>query len=197
MHRPNGPRRARRTKTAVPTNGHRQPERMIVALGTALVLSRNLLVSTILIRMHPRVLRNLPLFRHFGWLVAACAAGPASERRLQLPDRRVTRPADRIQRHARTCLAPAAFNFQPAVTPFRHWPIVGLGCAGPPYPSMRIDHASASARRRTGSLPNLLAGRLGAHIRAHGTSAPYDLACLGAHRWQLQLQRSPRAIYET
>ena len=24
--------------------------------------------------------------------------------------------------------------------------MVGEGCAGPPYPSMRIDHASASAR---------------------------------------------------
>jgi hypothetical protein len=30
--------------------------------------------------------------------------------------------------------------------PFRRWPIVGLGCAGPPYPSMRMDLASASAR---------------------------------------------------
>src|SRR5713101_4537392 len=30
--------------------------------------------------------------------------------------------------------------------PLRHCPIVGDGCAGPPYPSMRIDQASASAR---------------------------------------------------
>src|SRR5689334_14014396 len=30
--------------------------------------------------------------------------------------------------------------------PLRHCAMVGDGCAGPPYPSMRIDHASASAR---------------------------------------------------
>ena len=33
-----------------------------------------------------------------------------------LPDRRFTRPADRIQRRARPCLASAAFDLQPAVT---------------------------------------------------------------------------------
>src|SRR5258707_12420640 len=30
--------------------------------------------------------------------------------------------------------------------PLRHCAIVGDGCAGPPYPSILIDHASASAR---------------------------------------------------
>src|SRR5258707_14513026 len=30
--------------------------------------------------------------------------------------------------------------------PLGHCPIVGDGCAGPPKPSMRIDHAAASAR---------------------------------------------------
>jgi hypothetical protein len=70
--------------------------------------------STLLIRMHPLIRRNLPLLGQLDHpnrrLVTARAAGPASERRLQLPDRRVTRPADSIQRRARPRLASAAFD---------------------------------------------------------------------------------------
>jgi hypothetical protein len=33
-----------------------------------------------------------------------------------------------------------------AYPPLRHCPMVGDGCAGPPLPSIWIDHASASAR---------------------------------------------------
>src|SRR5262245_27846720 len=67
--------------------------------------------------MHPR---NLPLLGQLGHadsrLVTPRPARPASERRLQLRDRRVTRPTDCVQRQTRPCLASAAFNLQPTVT---------------------------------------------------------------------------------
>ena len=70
--------------------------------------------------MHPLVRCDLPLLRQLdhadGRLVTARAAGSASERRLQLPDRRITRPADCVQRHACPCLTSAALDLQPAVT---------------------------------------------------------------------------------
>ena len=76
--------------------------------------------STIVTRMHPLVRRNPPLLGQLDHanrrLVTACTAGPAPERRLQLPDRRVMRPADRVQGHARPHLASTAFDLQPAVT---------------------------------------------------------------------------------
>jgi hypothetical protein len=103
-------------------------------------------ISTFFVRMHPLVGRNLPLLGqldHADWrLVAARAAGPASERRLQLPDRRVTRPADSIQRQARPCLASTALDLQPAIAAVQalanrwarlRWPAALAGmCRGRP-----------------------------------------------------------------
>src|SRR5438876_476802 len=78
------------------------------------------MVSTFFIRMHPLVRRNLPLLGQLDHadrrLVTPRAARSASERCLQFPDRRITRPADSIQRHARPCLASATFDLQPAIT---------------------------------------------------------------------------------
>lgn len=51
-----------------------------------------------------------------GRLVAARAARPASEPRLQFPDRRIARPADSTQWHARPRLASTTLDLQPAVT---------------------------------------------------------------------------------
>src|SRR5438270_9437512 len=77
-------------------------------------------VSSLLIRMYPFVRRNLPLLGQLdhadGRLIAARAAGPASKGRLQLPDWRIMRPPNSIQRQARSCLAATAFDLQPAVT---------------------------------------------------------------------------------
>src|SRR5512144_2720468 len=68
----------------------------------------------------PTVRRDFARLRQLDYadrrLVATRATRPASERRLQLPDRRVTRPADRIQRHACPCLASTTLDLQPAVT---------------------------------------------------------------------------------
>jgi hypothetical protein len=55
--------------------------------------------KTLLVGVQPGIRRNLPSLgqlNHANWrLVAPRAAGPAPERRLQLPDRRVTRPASK------------------------------------------------------------------------------------------------------
>lgn len=160
-------------------------------LYTTVRRCRTLLVGTaqtspLFIRMYPIVRRNLPLLRQLdyagGRLVTACAAGPASEGRLQLPDRRVTRPADGIQRHACPCLAPAAFDLQPTVTTVQaladgwarlRWPAIAFHADRPCFDLRSISGASG--------FPSLLASRLGAELRAHDLATPDDLACLGAH----------------
>src|SRR6476469_5531176 len=131
--------------------------------------------------MHPLVRRDPPLLGQLDHanrrLVAASTARPASERRLQLPDRRVARPADRIQRHARPCLAAAAFNFQPAITAVQaladrrawlRWPAIAFHADRPCF---RLGTV-----RRTGRLPSLLAGSFGAYLCAHDLATPDDLA---------------------
>jgi hypothetical protein len=66
--------------------------------------------------------------------------------------------------------------------PLRHCSIVGAGCAGPPYPSIRTDQASAlGAVGRADGFPGFLPRVVGADFRATDAAAPDDLARLGAH----------------
>jgi hypothetical protein len=113
--------------------------------------------SPVLIRMNPPVRSNLSLLGqhdHAHWrLVTARAARPASEGRLQLPDRRITRPADCIQGQARPRLASAAFDLQPAVTAVQaladrwrrlRWASIALHADGP-LPSASARSAARAA----------------------------------------------------
>jgi len=137
--------------------------------------------------MHPLVRRDLPLLGQLDHsnrrLVTTCSAGSASERRLQLPDRRIPRPADSIQRHACPCLTSAALDLQPAITTVQAL----ADCRRGLRRAAIAFHADGPCCRlssicRPGGLPCLLAGCLGAHLRAHDPAAPYDFAGLGAHR---------------
>jgi hypothetical protein len=62
-----------------------------------------------------------------------------------------------------------------------HWPMVGDGWAGPPYPSVCTDQCGLGANSLTGGLLCRFACALGAHLRAHNGAAPYHLSRLGAH----------------
>src|SRR5712675_2990031 len=68
--------------------------------------------------MHPEIRRDLArpgqLDHVHRRLVAALAARAAFQRRLQFPDRRIARPADRVERQARAGLAAVAFDLEPA-----------------------------------------------------------------------------------
>ena len=74
--------------------------------------------SPLLIGMHPLVRRNLlrrgQLDHVHRRSVAALPAGPAFQRGLELPDRRILRPADSTKRQARPGLAPVALHLEPA-----------------------------------------------------------------------------------
>ena len=74
--------------------------------------------SALLIRMDPLVRRDLPRSRQLDHphrrRHPALLARPALQRRLQLPDRRIPRPADRIERQACSGLAAIAFDLKPA-----------------------------------------------------------------------------------
>src|SRR5258708_36517397 len=98
--------------------------------------------------MHPEVRGDLARFGQldhvYRWRVAAFPARPAFQRGFELPDRGIPRPPDRIEGKAGASLTAIAFHFEPAE--IRHCAIVGDGCAGPPYPSIRMDQASASSR---------------------------------------------------
>src|ERR1700736_7026924 len=68
--------------------------------------------------MHPLIRRDLPRLRQLDHMhrrrVAALPAGSAFQRRFQLPDRRIPRPADGIERKARAGLAAVALDLEPA-----------------------------------------------------------------------------------
>src|SRR3954470_18061148 len=76
--------------------------------------------SPLIVGMYPTIGRNFPLLRQldhvYGRLVALGTAGPAPERGFELPDRRVARTPNGIERNARASLAALAFDFQPTVT---------------------------------------------------------------------------------
>jgi hypothetical protein len=65
--------------------------------------------SPLLIRMPPNIRRDLPHLRQLDHVnrrrVSPRPAGPAFQGGFQLPDRRIPRPADGIERQARTGLA--------------------------------------------------------------------------------------------
>ena len=157
--------------------------------------------STFFIGMHPLVRRDLPLIRQLDHadrrLVATCAAGPASEGRLQLPDRRITRPADGIKRQARPCFTSAAFDLQPTRTAIQaladrwawlRWPTIAFHADRPRF--------RLSAIRRTGGLPGFLPGALGAYVGAHDPAAPDYLSRFGAHGRPLQRHHPGLAIHD-
>jgi hypothetical protein len=132
-----------------------------------------------------------------GGLYLRGATRPAPKGRLQLPDRRITRPADRIQWQARPCLASATFNLHPAITAVQaladRWGRLGrtaiaLHTNGPCFRFCPVGC--------TGSFPSLFTGRFGAHLRAHDPATPYDLACFGAHGWALQRRVPNEQIYQ-
>src|SRR5712664_3949322 len=75
--------------------------------------------SSIVIRMHPDVRRDLALHRQLdhvhGRLIPSRSARSTSERTFKFPDRCITRPPDRIERDAGAGLTAIAFDFHPAV----------------------------------------------------------------------------------
>ena len=75
-------------------------------------------------------------------------ARSAFQRRLKFPDQRIAPPADVFKRNAGLGFAATAFDLQPAIATIEALRDRGDACAGRPYPSIRIDHASASARVR-------------------------------------------------
>jgi hypothetical protein len=75
--------------------------------------------SAIIVGMHPGIRRDLPLLGQPDHMhrrrVAGRLAGPAFERRFQLPDRRIARPADRIERKAGAGFAAMTHDLEPAI----------------------------------------------------------------------------------
>ena len=99
--------------------------------------------------MDPGIGRDLPLPGQPDQVhrrrVARRGAGSAFQRCLQLPDRRLARPADTSSgRLARVSQRWHITSSQP-YPPLRHCAMVGEGCAGPPKPSICSDHSRHSA----------------------------------------------------
>jgi hypothetical protein len=151
--------------------------------------------SPLLIRMNPFVRRDFPLFRQPDHpnrrLVPARTARSATKRCLQLPNWRLKRPSNRIQRQARSCLTSGAFDLQPAITAVEaltyRWG--RLSWAAITFHSDRPCFGLGSIRGAEG-LPCVLACRFGAHIRAHDPPAPDGVTFFRAHGGPLQRHQS-------
>jgi hypothetical protein len=74
----------------------------------------------LLIRMHPNVGRNLPLLGQpdhvHGRCILPLPARSALQRGLELPDRRIPRAPERLQRNTGLGLAPMALDLEEAIT---------------------------------------------------------------------------------
>src|SRR5690242_19227117 len=103
------------------------------------------------------------------------------EPRLQLPDRRVMRPADRVQGHARSRLASKAFDLLPAIPTIEALAYRWARLRRPTI-TFHPNRPSFCLRtvRRAGGLSCLAAGRFSTHLGP--PPAPDDLACFCAHR---------------
>jgi hypothetical protein len=70
--------------------------------------------------MHPQIRRNLPVLGQLDHVdrrrISAASAGPAFERCLPLPNGRMSRAPDCIERNAGFRLTPAALDLKPAET---------------------------------------------------------------------------------
>src|SRR6516225_4908835 len=116
-------------------------------------------------------------------------------RSLQLPDRRASGSADRIERQARTRLASVALDLkpsEPAVEALSNgrrrlrWAAIGFHPDRPQFGLCAVGIALSLLRQ--------LNRVLGADFRAHHPAAEDDLAFLGAHGWRLQPPLRRRAM---
>src|ERR1700736_6793169 len=135
--------------------------------------------------MHPLIRRDLPRLRQLDHMhrrrVAALPAGSAFQRRFQLPDRRIPRPADGIERKARAGLAAVALDLEPgepaieALPDRRRWlrrPTVAFH----PY----RPRVSLGTIRLANGFPGGFASSFCAHLRAADLAAPDNLSRFGA-----------------
>jgi hypothetical protein len=136
--------------------------------------------------MHPNIRRDLARLRQLDHVhrrrVAAFAAGAAFQRRFQLPDRRILRPADGIERQARAGLAAVALDLEPgepaidALPDRRRWlrrTAVALHADRPRFGLRAVGLANG--------FPGGFLRALGADFRAPDAAAVECLAGLGAH----------------
>ena len=157
--------------------------------------------SALLIRMDPLVRRDLPRSRQLDHphrrRHPALLARPALQRRLQLPDRRIPRPADRIERQACSGLAAVTLDFEPgqsAVQALRDRrrrlsrPTIAFH---PDRPRL-----SLGAVRIQDGLLSSFTSSLGADVGAHDATTPDYLPALRAHGVPLQPRRRLLAIHE-
>src|ERR1700687_1289316 len=155
--------------------------------------------SPLLIRMHPEIRRDLARLRQLDHVhrrrVAALAAGSAFQRRFQLPDRRIPRPADGIERKARAGLAAVALDLKPGEPAIEALPdrrrrlrraAVALHADRPRFGLGAVGLAN-------GLFGGFL-GALGADFRAPDPAAPDDLSRFGAHGGALQRSLRARAM---
>ena len=102
--------------------------------------------SPLFVRMYPQIRRDLARLGQLDHVhrrrIAAPPARPALQRGLELPERRVARPADRVERQACAGLAAVAFHFEPAEPAMEALRDRRRRLRR----SIRIDQASASAR---------------------------------------------------
>jgi hypothetical protein len=140
----------------------------------------------IVVRMRPDIRRNLALFRQPNHVhrraVARRSAGPAAKRGFQFPDRRIARPAHRIERDAGAGLAALAHHLQPAVTAVEALcdRRRGLGRSTKTLHLFGPQQAFGSVGRANGFL-GALAGTLRANPRAHDPIAENSLSGFSTH----------------
>ena len=137
--------------------------------------------------MNPGVRGDLPLLRKPDHVHPGRASGrlarAAFERRFQLPDRRIARPADRVERQAGARFAAMAHHLQPAISAIEALPDGGRGLRGSAkaFHLFRPQQAFGSVR-----LADRFAGRfarmLRADPRAPDAIAKNSLSAAASHR---------------
>jgi len=136
--------------------------------------------------MHPLVGRDRAGFGQLDHAdrrcIATLPAGPAFQRRLELPDRRVSRSADGAERQARPGLAAIALDLEPAQPAVEalgdRW-----GRLRGPAIAFRPQRPCAGLRAigLTGGFLCVFPGLPRAYVGAHDLAAPDHLSRFGAH----------------
>ena len=118
--------------------------------------------------MHPFVGRDLALRRQLDhmhrWFVAARAAGSASKRSFELPDRGIARAPDRIKGYAGAGLTAVAFDFYPTVAAVETLRDRRQGLRWAAAPERGIDSVALRSARRLGCIA---AGRSIARVHSN------------------------------
>ena len=141
---------------------------------------------TLLVRVHPLVGRDRARLGQFDHPHRRCVAPlptrPALQRGFQLPDRRIPRPADGVQRQARPGLVAIALHLEPAQTAAKtltdRWRWLG-------WAALALHADRPGFRLRSISFPSGLLrgfpGALGADIGSHDAATPDYLSAFRAH----------------